>query len=104
MIICEGIRKSYPAGHSRREILKGINLTVQHGDAGKGAAQVNDESGVELEQRQVGRAHPGSKDGTGQNTGARTEFDDPVALAQPRGHCTSQEARRWPSARAGGAA
>ena len=32
MIICEGIRKSYPAGHSRREILKGINLTVQHGD------------------------------------------------------------------------
>ncbi|MBU6166013.1 MAG: ABC transporter ATP-binding protein [Alphaproteobacteria bacterium] len=32
MIICENIRKSYRAGHGRREVLKGINLTVAKGE------------------------------------------------------------------------
>jgi capsular polysaccharide transport system ATP-binding protein len=32
MIVCENIRKSYPAGHGRREILKGINLTINKGE------------------------------------------------------------------------
>lgn len=32
MIACENIRKSYPAGHGRREVLKGISLTVQKGE------------------------------------------------------------------------
>ncbi|MBA3836387.1 MAG: ATP-binding protein [Zymomonas sp.] len=31
MIICENLRKSYPAGSGRKEVLKGINLTVQKG-------------------------------------------------------------------------
>lgn len=32
MIICENIHKSYPVGHGRREVLKGINLTVRRGN------------------------------------------------------------------------
>lgn len=32
MIICENIRKSYAAGHGRREILKGISFSVNKGD------------------------------------------------------------------------
>jgi capsular polysaccharide transport system ATP-binding protein len=32
MIICRNIRKSYPAGHGRREVLKGINLTINRGE------------------------------------------------------------------------
>lgn len=32
MIACENIRKSYPAGHGRREVLRGISLTVQKGE------------------------------------------------------------------------
>lgn len=32
MIICQNLRKSYPAGHGRREVLKGINLTVNRGE------------------------------------------------------------------------
>ncbi|WP_439547552.1 ABC transporter ATP-binding protein [Sandarakinorhabdus sp.] len=32
MIACENVRKSYPAGHGRREILKGINLTINRGE------------------------------------------------------------------------
>lgn len=32
MIICQDIRKSYPAGHGRREVLKGINLTINRGE------------------------------------------------------------------------
>lgn len=32
MIICDNIRKSYPAGHGRREVLKGINLTINKGE------------------------------------------------------------------------
>jgi capsular polysaccharide transport system ATP-binding protein len=32
MIICQDIRKSYRAGHGRREVLKGINLTVNKGE------------------------------------------------------------------------
>jgi capsular polysaccharide transport system ATP-binding protein len=32
MIICENIRKSYRTGHGRREILRGINLTVEKGE------------------------------------------------------------------------
>ena len=32
MIICQDIRKSYPAGHGRREVLKGINLTINKGE------------------------------------------------------------------------
>jgi len=32
MIICEDLRKSYRAGHGRREILKGINLKVEKGE------------------------------------------------------------------------
>lgn len=32
MIVCENIRKSYRAGHGRREILKGINLTINKGE------------------------------------------------------------------------
>lgn len=32
MIICDNIRKSYRAGHGRREILKGINLTIHKGE------------------------------------------------------------------------
>lgn len=32
MIICQDIRKSYRAGHGRREVLKGINLTVSRGE------------------------------------------------------------------------
>lgn len=32
MIICENLRKSYPAGHGRREVLSGINFTVSPGE------------------------------------------------------------------------
>jgi capsular polysaccharide transport system ATP-binding protein len=32
MISCENLRKSYPAGHGRKEVLKGINLTVSKGE------------------------------------------------------------------------
>lgn len=32
MIICESIRKSYRIAHGRREVLKGIDLTVQKGE------------------------------------------------------------------------
>lgn len=32
MIICENLYKSYPAGHGRKEVLKGINLTVNRGE------------------------------------------------------------------------
>lgn len=32
MIACHELRKSYPAGHGRREVLKGINLTVNRGE------------------------------------------------------------------------
>jgi capsular polysaccharide transport system ATP-binding protein len=32
MIVCQEIRKSYPAGHGRREVLKGINLTINKGE------------------------------------------------------------------------
>lgn len=32
MITCDNIRKSYPAGHGRREVLKGINLTINKGE------------------------------------------------------------------------
>lgn len=32
MIVCQDLRKSYPAGHGRREVLKGINLTVSRGE------------------------------------------------------------------------
>jgi capsular polysaccharide transport system ATP-binding protein len=32
MIVCQDIRKSYPAGHGRREVLKGINLTINKGE------------------------------------------------------------------------
>lgn len=32
MIVCQDIRKSYPAGHGRQEVLKGINLTVNKGE------------------------------------------------------------------------
>lgn len=32
MIACKDIRKSYPAGHGRREVLKGINLTINKGE------------------------------------------------------------------------
>ena len=32
MIVCQDIRKSYPAGHGRREVLKGINFTINKGE------------------------------------------------------------------------
>lgn len=32
MIICQNLRKSYRAGHGRREVLKGINLTINKGE------------------------------------------------------------------------
>lgn len=32
MIVCENVRKSYPAGNGRREILKGINLRLAKGE------------------------------------------------------------------------
>lgn len=32
MILCQDVRKSYPAGHGRREVLKGINLSVNKGE------------------------------------------------------------------------
>ncbi|MFA6219015.1 MAG: ABC transporter ATP-binding protein [Erythrobacter sp.] len=32
MIVCQDICKSYPAGHGRREVLKGINLTIAKGE------------------------------------------------------------------------
>ena len=32
MIVCDNVRKSYPAGNGRREILKGINLSVAKGE------------------------------------------------------------------------
>lgn len=32
MIICKDIRKSYKVGHGRREVLKGVNLTVRKGE------------------------------------------------------------------------
>lgn len=32
MIICENVRKSYPAGHGRREVLSGINFSVNPGE------------------------------------------------------------------------
>lgn len=32
MIVCQDIRKSYPAGHGRRDVLKGINLTINKGE------------------------------------------------------------------------
>ncbi|OYY63305.1 ABC transporter ATP-binding protein [Sphingomonas sp. 28-62-11] len=32
MIVCQDIRKSYPAGHGRREVLKGVNLTIGKGE------------------------------------------------------------------------
>lgn len=32
MISCENLRKSYPAGHARNEVLKGINLSISKGD------------------------------------------------------------------------
>lgn len=32
MIACENLRKSYRAGHGRKEVLKGINLTVNKGE------------------------------------------------------------------------
>jgi capsular polysaccharide transport system ATP-binding protein len=32
MIICQNLRKSYRTGHGRREVLKGINLTINKGE------------------------------------------------------------------------
>lgn len=32
MITCQNLRKSYPAGHGRREVLKGVNLSVNRGE------------------------------------------------------------------------
>lgn len=32
MIVCQDLRKSYRAGHGRREVLKGINLTINKGE------------------------------------------------------------------------
>lgn len=32
MIACQNLRKSYPAGHSRRVVLKDINLTINRGE------------------------------------------------------------------------
>lgn len=32
MIVCQNLRKSYPVGHGRREVLKGINLTISKGE------------------------------------------------------------------------
>lgn len=32
MIICQDLRKSYRTGHGRREVLKGINVTINKGD------------------------------------------------------------------------
>lgn len=32
MIVCQDIRKSYRAGHGRREVLKGINFTIKKGE------------------------------------------------------------------------
>jgi capsular polysaccharide transport system ATP-binding protein len=32
MIVCQDIRKSYPTGHGRREVLKGINFTINKGE------------------------------------------------------------------------
>lgn len=32
MIICENLYKSYPAGHGRKEVLRGVNLTVNKGE------------------------------------------------------------------------
>lgn len=32
MIICENIRKSYRTGHGEKEVLKGINLTINKGE------------------------------------------------------------------------
>lgn len=32
VITCENLRKSYPTGHGRQEVLKGINLTVHPGE------------------------------------------------------------------------
>jgi capsular polysaccharide transport system ATP-binding protein len=32
MILCEGIRKSYAAGHGKREVLKGVDLTINKGE------------------------------------------------------------------------
>lgn len=32
MIACHELRKSYSAGHGRREVLKGINLTINRGE------------------------------------------------------------------------
>jgi len=32
MIICQDLRKSYDTGHGRREVLKGVNLTISKGE------------------------------------------------------------------------
>jgi capsular polysaccharide transport system ATP-binding protein len=32
MIVCQDLRKSYRTGHGRREVLKGINLTINKGE------------------------------------------------------------------------
>lgn len=32
MIACENLRKSYKVGHTRHEVLKGVNMTVRKGE------------------------------------------------------------------------
>ena len=32
MIVCENLKKSYPMGHGRKEVLKGLNLTIAKGE------------------------------------------------------------------------
>lgn len=32
MIVCEDVRKSYPLGHGRKHVLKGLNFTLQRGE------------------------------------------------------------------------
>lgn len=32
MIVCEDLRKSYKVGHTRHEVLKGVNLTIRKGE------------------------------------------------------------------------
>lgn len=32
MIVCEGVHKSYPLGHKRKQVLRGINLAISRGE------------------------------------------------------------------------
>lgn len=101
MIICENIRKSYRTTHGRREVLKGIDLTIKKGDriailgrngAGK-STLIKQIGGVELPDsgriiRRMTNSWPIGFSGGFQ--GSLTGYDNARFIARIYGHSYSE--------------